>query len=918
MAGTTRPLECQRFMTARHKANFMKILKTQVLRGPNIWSNYRKKLIQIRLDLEEMENFPTDKLPGFKERLENMFPTLIEHECSEGVRGGFLIRLERGTWLGHVLEHVALEIQSLAGMQAGYGRTRGTGEKGVYNVVFAYTIEEAGLFAAEAAFRIVDALSKNEPYDPSADLKRLNELRISNSLGPSTKSIVDEAERRGIPWARLGNNSSIRLGYGKNQMHFQATITCKTSTMAVEIAGDKEETKYLLSKARIPVPDGGVCSNKEEMAKIVDRLGYPLVIKPLSGNQGKGATIGVNTWEEATAAFDFAAIYGSEVMVETCISGYDFRMLVIDNKFVAAAKRVPAHVIGDGKSTVKELVAIENSDPRRGEGHENVLTKITIEHDSEEMLKKQKLTIDSVPRLNQVVMLKSTANLSTGGTAIDVTDDVHPENIFLAERVAKIIGLDVCGIDIMSNNLHEPLQKNGGVVLEINAAPGFRMHLAPSAGQPRNVAAAVVDMLYPPGKESRIPIIAVTGTNGKTTTSRLLSHMAKNSGYKVGFTTTDGIYINDHLIEKGDTTGPISAGFVLADPSVDFAVLETARGGILRSGLSYHQCDVGIITNIREDHLGLNDINTLEDLANVKGVVARSVKKDGWAVLNAEDEHCRKIGADLDCNVAYFSLDPENVFIREQIAKGQPVAVYENGYVSIIKGTETLRIEKDKKIPITFDGSAKFMIANTLAATLAGYLWGFTAEDVRHSLQTFVPSFEQTPGRLNLFKFKNFQVLVDYAHNPHGYTAIEEYLANVNANRKIGIISGIGDRRDEDIRECALIACRMFDHVIIRQEHDLRGRTEQAINSLLLQGMMDACKKVTHEIIPKETDAIQRALALAGKGDMIVALSDEYAGVIDIIKSELEKEESLGVIRNGIQPALPQIHLNPNYHGKTA
>ena len=688
--------------------------------------------------------------------------------------------------------------------------------------------------------------------------------------------------------------------------------------MAVEVAGDKEETKYRLSKAKIPVPDGGVCCNKEQLAKLVNEIGYPLVVKPLSGNQGKGATIGVSSWEEASAAFDFAQKYGQHVMVESCISGYDFRILVINNKFAAAAKRIPAHVTGDGKSTVRQLVDQENLNPRRGEGHDNVLTKITIERDSEEILKKQKLTIDSIPHLNRVVMLKSTANLSTGGTAIDVTDDVHPDNIFLAERVAKIIGLDICGIDIMANNLHEPLEKNGGVVLEVNAAPGFRMHLSPSAGKPRNVAAAVVDMLYPSGSESRIPIIAVTGTNGKTTTSRMLSHMAKNSGYNVGFTTTDGIYINDHLIEKGDTTGPISAGFVLADPSVDFAVLETARGGILRSGLSYHQCDVGIITNIREDHLGLNDINTLEDLANVKGVVARSVKKNGWAVLNGEDEHCKKIGDELDCNVAYFSLDPENDFIQQQIAKGQPVAVYENGYVSIIKGTETLRIERVNKIPITFGGTAKFMIANTLAATLAGYLWGFTAEDVRHSLQTFVPSFEQTPGRLNHFKFRKFEVVVDYAHNPHGYTAIEDYLANVKANRKIGIISGIGDRRDEDIRECALIACRMFDHVIIRQEHDLRGRTEQGINALLLQGMIDSCKKVSYEIIPKETDAIQRALGLAGEGDLVVALSDEYASVIDVIKSELEKEESRGVIHNGIKPALPQINLNRNYHGKTA
>jgi len=900
----------------------MKILKTQVLRGPNIWSNYRKKLIQMRLDLEEMENFPTDKLPGFKERLETLLPAMVEHECSEGIMGGFFMRLKRGTWLGHVLEHVALEIQTLAGMETGYGRTRGTAEKGVYNLVFSYTIEEAGLYAAQAAFRIVDSLSKGENYDLTEDIDELKRIHAKNILGPSTNSIVEEAAIRGIPWTRTGSNSSIQLGYGRNQKQFQATITCNTGLIAVNSAANKETTKRLLAKAKIPVAAGAVCDNEKELQEAIDKIGYPIVIKPLDGNQGKGASINVCDWESAKAGLEFALKYRKDALVEKFVSGFDFRFLVIDNKFVAAAKRVPAFVKGDGMSTINELIEIVNSDPKRGNGHQNLLTRILVDRDTQELLAKNSQTLESIPASGEIIYLKSTANLSTGGTAIDVTDIVHPENIFLAERISRVIGLDVCGVDIMAQNITEPIRENGGVVLEVNAAPGFRMHIAPSEGKSRNVATAVVDMLYPPGTPSRIPIIAVTGTNGKTTTTRLLAHIAKNNGFNVGYTTTDGIYINDYIVEEGDTTGPLSAAFVLSDPTVEFAVLETARGGILRSGLSFDECDIAIITNIKEDHLGLSDINTLEDLANVKAVVARSVKRDGWAVLNGQDINCRQIADELDCNVAYFTLDENEAFIKEQVSSGKTAAVYENGYITILKGNEKIRIENVLNVPITFGGGAKFMIANALAATLAGYLWGFSTETIRQSLQTFMPSLAQTPGRLNHFAFKNFNVVVDYAHNPHGYSAIEEYLSSVTAVRKIGIISGIGDRRDEDIKECALIACRMFDHIIIRQEHNLRGRTEENINALLLQGIMKSRIKVSYEFISEENDAIHQALLMATNGDLIVALSDNYRSVIDIIEKEMERESFAKAVEPAKQnkPLLPQLNINHNstYHGRTA
>ncbi len=874
----------------------MKILKIQALRGPNIWSVKRKKLIQMRLDLEEMEQFPSNKIDGFKERLETLFPTMIEHRCSEGVRGGFFSRLERGTWMGHIIEHIALEIQTLSGMDTGFGRTRETKTPGVYNVVFSYTEENVGLFAAESAVAIAQSLITGAEYDLESDLQNMREIREKVRLGPSTGSIVEEAVARDIPWIRLGTNSLVQLGYGINQMRFQATMTCKTSNIAVNIAGNKEQTKRMLDQSSIPVASGSICSDDEELEATIKKIGYPIVIKPLDGNHGKGASINVTNWEDAQSGLIFAKEYSKRVIVEKFITGFDFRILVIDNKLVAAAKRVPANVVGNGKETIQELLDSVNSDPRRGFGHENVLTKIDVDRDTLDLLDRLEYTLDTIPRNGETVYLKSTANLSTGGTSVDVTDMMHPENIFLAERISRIIGLDICGVDIMAENLTQPLKENGGVILEVNAAPGFRMHLAPSEGLPRNVAAPVIEMLYPPGKPSRIPIIAVTGTNGKTTTTRLIAHIVKNNGYKVGFTTSDGIYIQNHMMEKGDTTGPVSAEYILKDPTVEFAVLETARGGILRAGLGFSRCDIAVITNIQEDHLGLNDIHNLEDLAKVKSTVARSVKKDGWAILNADDEYSVKIAADLTCNVAYFSMDEENPLIQKMCKEGRIVAVYENGFITIKKGEWKIRIERATHVPLTLGGKAKFMISNVLAATLASYLWGFKTEDISMSLQTFIPSAAQTPGRMNIFEFKKFKVLIDFAHNPSGYRGIEDYLESVDASKKIGIIAGVGDRRDEDIRKCATIAARMFDHIIIRQEKYLRGRTEEEIIQLILEGITSTGRNVTYEIIPKETEAIKHAINSAEEGSFITALSDVVTNAIDIVQEYLDKENEQGFV----------------------
>lgn len=864
----------------------MQILKIQVLRGPNIWSNYRKKLIQMRLDIGEYEQLPTNKIPGFKERLQTILPSLYYHRCSERNHGGFFHRIDEGTWIGHVIEHIALEIQTLAGMDTGYGRTRSVSESGVYNVVFSYLDEEAGIYAAKAAVRIALAVAENTDYNIDEDIQTLKNICAKNCLGPSTKSIVDEAVKRGIPYFRLGTDSMIQLGYGANQMRFQATTTCKTSLLAANIASDKQRTKELLEAAAIPVPMGSTCNSLESLSPVVEKIGFPIVLKPLNGNHGRGVTTNVTNWQEAAAALEIAQQHSYKVVAEQFITGFDYRLLVIDNKFVAASKRVPAHVTGNGVDTIKMLVDVTNMDTRRGNGHENVLTKIITGPDSDALLLKQGYNMDSIPAAGEIVYLKSTANLSTGGSSVDVTDRVHPDNIIIAERIAKVIGLDICGIDIVAETLEKPLKDIRGAVIEVNAAPGFRMHFAPSEGTPRNVAKPVVDMLFPEGSQPRIPIIAITGTNGKTTTTRLMAHIAQNSGYTTGFTTTDGIYVNNRLAKSGDTTGPNSAEFILKDPTVNFAVLETARGGILRSGLAYDQCDVAIITNIEEDHLGLNDINTLDDLCKVKAVVAHSVKRSGWAILNAENKYCNHIARELDCNVAFFSLDPENEEVRKYSEKGYTIATLESGYLTVKKNGISQQIAHVDNVPLTDNGNIKFMVANVLAAALAAFVYGFTTEDIKNGLRTFIPGYELTPGRMNRFEVSNFKVLVDYAHNPHGYGAMEDYLTSQAANKKIGIISGIGDRRDQDIKLCAQIASRMFDHVIIRQEQSLRGNNEQHIVAMILEGLSE--KNIPYTVIPEEELAVKHALEIAGEGDLVVALTektDKVIGVIDNYKA---------------------------------
>lgn len=868
----------------------MRIREIRAMKGPNYWSIRRHKLIVMTLDLEELEQSPTNKIDGFFERMKTLLPGMYEHRCSVGCAGGFYQRVQEGTWMGHVIEHIALETQSLAGMEVGFGRTRGYGEEGVYHVVFNYIEEKVGKFAAKSAVRIAQALVDGEEYDLEADLQEMREIRERERLGPSTGSIVQEAQNRNIPWIRLNRYSLCQLGYGANQKRIQATVTSESSSIGVELACDKEDTKYLLEQAECAVPKGEIVKTERGLKDAIDYIGYPIVTKPINGNHGRGITININNWEDAVTGLEAAKKISRSVIVEKYITGDDYRLLVIDNKLVAAALRTPAHVVGDGKSTIQELVDVINSDPRRGYGHEKVLTMIKIDAMSEGLLKAAGYSLETVLPEGESFNLKDTANLSTGGTATDVTDIVHPDNIFMAERVSRVIGLDICGIDVMTTDISQPLEKTGGAILEVNAGPGFRMHLAPTNGLPRNVASHVIDMLFPPGTDSRIPIVAITGTNGKTTTTRLIAHMVKMMGKKVGFTTSDGVYIQNQLLMKGDCTGPVSAEFVLKDPTVDFAVLETARGGLIRAGLGFHECDIGIVTNVAADHLGLKGIHTLEQLARLKGVIPEVVRQDGTAILNADDDLVYEMRNNVKGSVALFSMDENNPRIQRHMKNGGLSAIYENGFVTICKGEWKIRVEKTVNIPLTFGGKAHFMIQNVLPAILTGYIRGFRMDDIKMAITTFIPSPSQTPGRLNMFNFKDFQVLVDYAHNPAGMRGLAKFITNLDHSYKVGIIAGIGDRRDEDNIEMGMLAGEMFDEVIIRQDKNLRGQSEERLISLLKEGIEKYDKNKKIHIIPSEAEAISYAIKNAKPNYLVAMCSDVVPDALDLVMKFKEEE----------------------------
>jgi len=860
------------------------VKRIKVLSGPNIWA-YRP-VLEILTEIGKYEELPSDKIPGFTERLVETIPTLWEHRCSEGQPGGFLERLRLGTYMGHIVEHIILELESLAGMDVGFGRTRGTEHYGEYRVVVDYKDPEAGKMCVYLAIEIAEKLAKGKPldFDLAERIVEIREVVEDNVLGPSTQAIVDAARRRGIPWMRLSEGSLVQLGHGCHARRIQASETSNTSNIGVELASDKELTKALLNKVGVPVPRGVVVSDADDAWEAAQDLDGPVVLKPYDGNQGKAVSVNLTTEQQVRTAFELARQFARRVIVERFLKGPDFRLLVVGGKLVAAAERRPAQVVADGRHDIRDLVQMVNDDPRRGHGHGAALTRIKMDAAAELTLTKQELTWESVPPPGQVVLLRDNSNLSTGGTATDVTDDVHPDNAAIAVLAAKTVGLDIAGIDVVCESIKRPLEEQGGGIVEVNAAPGLRMHVFPSEGKSRPVGEAIVDLLFPDRTSARVPLIAITGTNGKTTVTRMIAHIYSTMKMYVGMTTTDGIYFGGIRRVRGDCAGPRSAEAVLQHPMVEVAVLETARGGILRSGLAFDKAQVGVVLNIAADHLGLEGIETPERLARVKRVVIESVASDGYGVLNADDHLTVDMAEDCPGQIIFFGMDHSARPLALHLADGGKAAFFRDGDLVLAQGFEETVLVHAADIPATYGGVIPFQIQNALAAAAACWGAGVPLDSISLGLRTFQTDEKSAPGRFNLFHLGQANVIVDYGHNPHALKAIQSALQQMKPRRTIGVVSAPGDRRDADIQELAVVAANTFDSIIVREDDDLRGRERGEIANLIAETIRRTKPSLPLSITLDETESVNQALQMAQAGDTIVLFIDSVDDVIEQVK----------------------------------
>ncbi|MCH7564678.1 MAG: cyanophycin synthetase [Gemmatimonadetes bacterium] len=868
----------------------MRFVERSVYVGPSLYASF--PVIRFRVDLGPLEEWPSVRLgKDFTDRLVETLPGLKEHGCSYGVPGGFIRRLEEdeGTWLGHILEHVAIELQNEAGEDVTFGKTRGTGTHGEYDVVFEYHDDKVGLAAGrlartlllsllpEAALEGVDGVP--EEFDWESERDSFIRFVQRNAFGPSTAALVKAAVERDVPWLRLNDYSMVQFGHGCWQERIQATVTSKTPHIAVEIASDKEETNRILADLGLPVPEQHLVYGTEDAVRAAERVGYPVVVKPFNANHGRGVSLDLQDAEHVELAFRKAQEHSRGVLVEKFATGFDHRILVVDGEVIAVSKRVPGHVVGDGASTIERLVEKVNEDPRRGIGHEKVLTRIELDYQATRLLELKDYTSETVPAEGEVVYLRSTGNLSTGGTSVDLTDVIHPDNAGMARRSAKAIGLDVAGVDFITEDITKSYKDAGGIICEVNAAPGFRMHTNPSEGTPRDVAGPVLDMLFPPGKPARIPILAVTGTNGKTTTSRMLAHIYKLSGKRVGLATTEGVYIDGQLSVAGDMTGPKAARMILRDPSVEVAVLETARGGLLRSGMGYRRSDVSACLNVREDHLGLKGIDTLEQLAEVKRIVIEAAKDT--AVLNADDPLCLKMSGHVSAeHILYVTTNPTHDLVREHVRAGGRAIGLEDGInghmITLYDKGAHMPLLWTHLIPATLEGRALHNVQNAMFAAAMAYCGGVKLEDIRHGLKTFDTTFFQAPGRMNVFDGHPFRVILDYAHNAHAVEAMCSVVDQLPVpGRRIVVLAAPGDRRDEDIEQLAKTAAGHFDHYICRRDDTLRGRGDSEVPEMLRDALLgEGVPEDDIQMIPSEAEAVSAALRMGQSDDLILMFGD--------------------------------------------
>jgi len=861
----------------------VQIQSIQCFTGRNIHSH--KPVIKITLDIGELYKSPTKDLGNFNDRLLALFPGLKKHYCSLGFEGGFVERLKEETYIGHVTEHLIIELQNILGYEVNYGKTRVVEEPSLYDVVFEYKNEKCAVECARSAVNIVSRLTDNKEVDTEPIINNLRSIAVETEMGPSTKAIYEEAQKRGIPVMRIGNGSILRLGYGKYSRVIQASLTDLPSCINVDIAGNKQLTKRLLMESKIPVPDGDTAYSFEGALQIAREIGFPVVIKPVDSNQGKGVTLNVKNEQEIETAYNEAKKYSRVILVEKYVKGKDYRVLVIGNRVAAVSERRPPFILGDGIHTVKELIEIENSSNLRGDDHERPLTKIKLDAAALKVLKDQDIDKDHIPPFGERIYLRYNGNLSTGGTARECTDEIHPYNADIAVRAAQIIGLDIAGVDITTEDISTPIYDNDGAVIEINAAPGLRMHMFPSEGKAKNVAGDILDMMFPETYPHSIPIVSVTGTNGKTTTTRLIRHTLTCLGKKVGMTSTSGVYIGDECVLRGDNTGPTSAGMVLSSKEVEVAVLETARGGIVRKGLGYDLADVGVITNIAEDHIGIDGMNTLEDLAFAKSLVIEAVKSEGYSVLNADDRFVRYFMERAKSDIILFSKKSNNPIVREHMQKGKKALYVEEDSIFIFNGKSSMALMNVSEIPITYGGIVECNIENSLAAASALYGLNLSVESIREGLATFRPDVESNPGRFNIMDMGNFKVMLDYSHNPAGYSEVMKFLDRIDAKRLVGIIGMPGDRDDSSIYKAGEICSKYFSKIYIKEDNDLRGREPGEVAAIFYDAVIsNGSKKENVEIVYSEDRALEKAIMDAEPGDFIVMFYEDFERSVEVVE----------------------------------